>query len=122
MQSNKFFRRRQFAAPSEDGNVENVEAEEEEDDEIIPEVAFPLPNCYRAAGGFLCCNRFLEELIYRSNTVIQKKQLSECNIHAFASHLQVGFSNKKKIRCIFIKYFKIKHGILILKTSFKKCL
>uniref|UniRef100_A0A914NZ62 Ground-like domain-containing protein n=1 Tax=Panagrolaimus davidi TaxID=227884 RepID=A0A914NZ62_9BILA len=80
--SNKFLHRL-FAVPSE------AEADETEiTEEIIPEVAFPLPNCYRTAGGFLCCNRVLEELIYRSNSVIERKRLSECNIHAFAAHLQ----------------------------------
>uniref|UniRef100_A0AC35FGM0 Zonadhesin n=1 Tax=Panagrolaimus sp. PS1159 TaxID=55785 RepID=A0AC35FGM0_9BILA len=85
--SNNKFLHRLFAAPSE-AEADEIETENTEEEEIIPEVAFPLPNCYRTAGGFLCCNRVLEELIYRSNSVIQRKQLSECNVHAFAAHLQ----------------------------------
>uniref|UniRef100_A0A7E4VU80 Ground-like domain-containing protein n=1 Tax=Panagrellus redivivus TaxID=6233 RepID=A0A7E4VU80_PANRE len=74
--------RRQFAAPTvgDDGD--------DQDDESIVEAAFPLPNCYRTAGGFLCCNKVLEEMIYGSHNVIERKKLSTCNVHAFAQDLQ----------------------------------
>ncbi|KAE9552195.1 hypothetical protein FO519_004576 [Halicephalobus sp. NKZ332] len=69
---------RQLAAPTASDGFESGE---------LLESAFPLPNCYRTGAGFLCCNRQLEELIYKSNSFVKEKNLSKCNVHAFAQNL-----------------------------------
>ncbi|CAD5223718.1 unnamed protein product [Bursaphelenchus okinawaensis] len=48
----------------------------------------PLPECYRTQQGMLCCNRILEELIYRASDIMINKNQNKCNIDIYSETLK----------------------------------
>ncbi|KAI6237237.1 Ground-like domain-containing protein [Aphelenchoides besseyi] len=56
--------------------------ENQVDDEL------PLPECYRNQQGFVCCNRVLEELIYRTSDYMLNANVNKCNSQIFSQLLK----------------------------------
>uniref|UniRef100_A0A914BXP8 Ground-like domain-containing protein n=1 Tax=Acrobeloides nanus TaxID=290746 RepID=A0A914BXP8_9BILA len=77
-----------FASPTQDDDDYYEDEEKKEDQGTVEEAGVKLPDCYRTTGGFLCCNKILEELMYASNKHVEKKNLSKCNVHALVDSLQ----------------------------------
>ncbi|KAI6199596.1 Ground-like domain-containing protein [Aphelenchoides besseyi] len=48
----------------------------------------PLPECYRNQQGFVCCNRVLEELIYRTSDYMLNANVNKCNSQIFSQLLK----------------------------------
>lgn len=67
--------------------------------------ALPLPECFLDQFGFVCCNRFLKEMIYKADDAMINANINKCNTEMFSEFLKVG----KLVRSYTTSLFKLQN-------------